>query len=262
MRILVVGLLGFGVLLGVSCGVVGGKGGKKDKREPLATGLTVVETDVRMGLTADDGEGGAVVLDGEGFTKASENSYVSLLASGEGRGSLKSGENAAANGLALNSRSLQASVVAKPGLSGTKSTAQAVLLSTTVFRSTERVNQVRVELETDMEAVLSGGAVAICEVEGEARLDGHTVATISSKLHLYPENGEVLVFSGPRGVGKRPLGSMANGERFTAKDPSFYFELGPGLYQLLYTLKVSAICPSELDQASASLKAAGVAAMR
>ncbi|MDE0826818.1 MAG: hypothetical protein OSA48_08430 [Akkermansiaceae bacterium] len=259
MRVLGAGLVCGGVMLGVSCS---GIGGKKDGRGPLAAGMTVVEMDVRMGLTADDDEGGALVLEGEGFQKATGNSYVSLMADGEGSGTLKSGRDAMASGLALDSRNLQALVVARPGLPGTKSSAQAVLLSTTALRSTERLDKVRVEIETDLEAELSGGAVAICEVEGEARLDGHTMATIATKLYLYSENGQVLVFVGPRELGKKPLGSMANGERFTAKDPSFYFALGPGAYQILFTLKVSAICPSELGGGMASLKASGEVMLR
>ncbi|MDA0768487.1 MAG: hypothetical protein O3A92_16880 [Verrucomicrobia bacterium] len=249
------GLLGLGALMCVSCS---GKGGGKGP-QPFAAGLSVKQTDVRIGLIADDGSGGPPVLEGEGFQKMSERSYVCLIEDGGGEGTLNDANRAMASGVAADSMDLRSYVMARPGEEGTASVAQVVQLSTTVLQSTEVVENVRVEMDSVLEATLSGGGLAIYEVEGEVLLEGHTMTRMSTKYHFYPQEGGVVVYLGPRDEGKTPVATRSAGGSLTVKDPSFYFKLGPGVYDLMITVKVSATCPGEGE---ASLKVSSRVGLR
>ncbi len=225
-------------------------------------GLEVKQSDVRIGLSADDGVREAAVLEGEGFDRLPSGSYVTLVEDGGGEGSLQDEENAFARGAARNSRDLQAYVYAKTTDDGTASKAEAVLLTTTVLKSTVASGEVRVEIDTVLDAKLSGGAVAVCEVLGEASLDGHPMTKIKMNYHLYPENGEVVLYHGPRGAGKLPVGTVDRESRFVAKDPSFYFDLGPGVYELFFTLTLSVSCPADQANSGASVRASSKVGLR
>ena len=248
-------MLGLALLMGVGCS-------GPERPESLAEGLEVKQFDVRIGLSADDGMEGAAVLDGTGFKKLGPGSYVTLVEDSDAQGTLDDAENALATGVAQNSRELKAYVFAKTTAEGTASSAQAVQLTTTVLRSTVQSKDVRVEIDSVIEANLSGGAAVICEVEGEARLEGHSMTKIKTSYHLYPRDGKVESFNGPRDSGTTPLGVVGPNERFLAKDPSFYFELGPGVYELFFTMKLSAVCPAEQAGSAASVKASSKIGLR
>jgi hypothetical protein len=254
MRIRVAGVFGAVALLCVSCS-------QSAKELPtFASGLIVESSDVRIGLTADDGVGGPAVLKGQGFEQLSPSSYVTLVENGSASGSLNDGDAALAEGVARNSQQLNSAVFARD--SGAQCRAQVVQLTTTLLRSTATLEKVRIEIDTEMEVSLTGGAVGICEVLGEAKLQGHKMAEVNTKLYLYPGVAGIELFLGPRAPGKSPYGTMKNGEVFTMQDPSFYFGVGPGVYDLAFTLKLSVTCPADEPGSSAALKVSSKIGLR
>ena len=251
------GIVGLGALVLVGCGTPA-----KEKTGGLAEPFAVTSSDVRIGLTADDGGGGEATLAGEGFERLSAQSYVRMVENGGAEGSLDDGGNAVAQGLAESSLSLQGLVLAKPGVGASTSEAQVVQLTNTVLTSNGRADGIRVEVDTEVEVAVSGAAVAICAVEGEATLEGHSMAKVRSTYYFYSQGEQIVVYLGPRGQGKSPVAVFANGGRHRLFDPSFYFKLGPGIYELHFTLKLSASCPPLDAGSAATLKAASDVALK
>lgn len=228
----------------------------------LAEAVSVNRSDVRMGLAAEDGLPGDPILEGEGFEQLTDRSYVCLVEGGGLSGTLTDGDGAVARGVAEDSLALQGFVYAKPGLDGGRSAAQVVQLSNTDLNATAKADGVRVEIDTEVEVALSGSAVAICEVEGEATLDSHAMGKVTSAYHFYPEGDRILVYRGPRRAAASPVANFANGGQHRLHDPTFYFGIGPGIYKLHYTLKLSVACPAGDPDSVASLKASSTAALR
>ena len=201
-------------------------------------------------------------MEGEGFERLSSSSYVTLIEDGGGTGTLNDGGSAIAMGEARDSMDLESYVLAKTNDGAGQSAAQVVQLTTTVLQSTEQVEKVRVEIDTEMDVSLAGGAIAIYEVEGEATLDGHPMAEVKTKLYLYPWEDGIEIYLGPRSPEKSPVATMENGAKLDRMDPSFYFGLGPGVYKLLLTLKLSVVCPGEAPAGVGSIRASSRIGLR
>lgn len=221
----------------------------------LPPGTSIIESDVRIGLTADAQSGRDAVIQGGGFQRLSSQSYVAVIENGGGGGSLRDGEGAIAVGGARHSLDLEGEVFAMLMVPDRSSASQVVHLTTTVLEVAEGASQARVEIDTALVAKLVGRGVAICEVEAEILLDGHPMGKVETAYYLYREGEVVAIYLGPRQLGQDPLATVANGGRFARLDPSFHFALGPGVYELFSTLKLSAACPAGAAGSAASLEA-------
>ena len=244
-----IGLSALGALLLASCGM--------PDAPPLKDGITVLGSDVRIGLTADDRVGEPARMKGSGFQRVAENSYVMSSAGKVGSGRLEDDENARAVGSPKSAWALHGEVFAEPSLTGARSDAQVVEFATSDLMVAGRLPQNRLVIETEFLAAIGKNAVVICKVEAELNYDGHLVGRAKGVYYLYGAGAgdQVAIYRGaPRGEpGAKRLAVVEAGESYVVSNPSFYFNLGPGQHEIEFSMSAQASSPLDSYAALGSL---------
>ena len=224
---------------------------------PLKEGITVLGSDVRIGLTADDRVGEPAVMKGSGFQKLAENSYVMSSAGKVGSGRLEDGDNARAAGSPKSAWALRGEVFAEPSLAGARSDAQVVQFATSDLMVAGSQPQSRLVIDTDLQAAIGKNAVAVCKVEAELNYDGNLVGRVEGVFYLYGagDGEQVAIYrGGPRGAaGSKRLAVVESGESHAVSNPSFYFDLGPGPHEIEFSMSAQAYSPLDSYAALGSL---------
>jgi hypothetical protein len=223
----------------------------------LKQGITVLGSDVRIGLTADDRTGEPAVLKGSGFQKMAENSYVMSSAGKVGSGRLEDDENARAVGSPESAWALRGEVFAEPSLTGARSDAQVVQFSTSDVMVAGTLPKNRLVIETELQAEIGKNAVAICKVEAELNYDGTLIGRVEGVFYLYGagDGDQVAIYrGGPRGEpGSQRLAVVEAGESHVVSNPSFYFKLGPGQHEIEFSMSIQSSSPLDSYAALGSL---------
>ncbi len=221
-------------------------------------------SDVRIGLSADNGTGEPARMSGSGFRKLEGNTWVFSSAEELGSGRLDDGGRTWAEGAPASKWSLRGEVMAEPAANNRRSAAQVAELVVSDLVVGQNQPETRLALETKLRAEIGDNAVVICKVEAEISFEGTPMGRVKSVYSLYSVEGEdkVEIYRGMRGEsGAAPLAVVRAGEQYVVEDNSFFFKLGPGEHELLFSMSAHATSPQYANASlgypggSASLKA-------
>ena len=136
--------------------------------------------------------------------------------------------------------------MAEPSVASGRSAAQVAELVVSDLRVAGNLPDTRLHLETELRADVEENAVAICKVEAELNFEGTLMGRVKSVYSLYGLAGEekVEIYRGMRGEPEAvQLALVQTGEVFTVKDNSFFFKLGPGDHELMFSMSARASSP-------------------
>ena len=137
-----------------------------------------------------------------------------------------------------------------PAPGGTRSDAQVVELATSDVMVHEILPEGRFAMETELRATMGNNAVSICKVEAELNYDGTLMGQVKGVYYLYGSEGgnRVEIYRGARGAdGSEHLAVVGAGERYVVKESSFFFKLGPGQHELVFSMSAQASSPLDAE---------------